>query len=251
MRQMQKASGDGTRLLDVLDLHWYPEATGGGVRITENNTSPAVVAARLQAPRSLWDTTYRETSWIADDYYNGPIYLLPRLFKKIAQGYPGTRLGFTEYNYGAGGDISGGLAQADALGIFGRDGVFAATQFPLIDNETFVAGAFGMYRNFNGANGAFGDTSIRAGTDNVADSSVYASLDSANPNRLVLVAINKTAHPIAAVIKLSHAPEVAHAAVYQLTAASPTPQSIGSVPVGARFNYTMPAYSISTLNMTD
>ena len=45
----------GTRLLDVLDLHWYPEATGNGVRITNDDTSPAVVAARLQAPRSLWD----------------------------------------------------------------------------------------------------------------------------------------------------------------------------------------------------
>src|SRR5207253_2140939 len=40
------------RLLHVLDLHWYPEAQGGGKRITENDTSPESVEARLQAPRS-------------------------------------------------------------------------------------------------------------------------------------------------------------------------------------------------------
>ena len=52
-------------LMDVLDLHWYPEAQGGGVRITGDNTSAAVAAARVQAPRSLWDPTYTETSWIS------------------------------------------------------------------------------------------------------------------------------------------------------------------------------------------
>ncbi|MFI5184558.1 MAG: glycoside hydrolase family 44 protein, partial [Vicinamibacteria bacterium] len=55
---------DGRRLLDVLDLHWYPEAQGGGVRITDANDSSAVAAARVQAPRSLWDPSYVETSWI-------------------------------------------------------------------------------------------------------------------------------------------------------------------------------------------
>ena len=57
-------AAQGRKLMDVLDLHWYPEAQGGGVRITENNNSSAVVAARVQAPRSLWDPTYTETSWI-------------------------------------------------------------------------------------------------------------------------------------------------------------------------------------------
>ena len=60
----------GKTLMDVLDLHWYPEARSGtnpnaGTRITENNNSAAVVAARVQAPRSLWDPTYTETSWIS------------------------------------------------------------------------------------------------------------------------------------------------------------------------------------------
>lgn len=53
-------SRDGERLLHVLDVHWYPEAQGGGKRITENDITSASIEARLQAPRSLWDPSYIE-----------------------------------------------------------------------------------------------------------------------------------------------------------------------------------------------
>lgn len=252
--QQMKLAGQtaGKRLLDVLDVHWYPEATGGGIRVASQQTSPAVVAARLQAPRSLWDATYTETSWIAQDWLNGPLKLLPRLFAKISANYPGTKLAFTEYNYGAGRHISGGIAQADVLGIFGRDGVFAAAQFPLIDNETFVQGAIKMYRDFDGNNGSFGNISIQAATDAIANTSVYASLDSTAPKRMVLVAINKTGHSISAAITLKHALSMTSAKVYQLTATSAQPQAKVSleIPNGRTFTFTMPAYSVSTLALT-
>src|SRR5262249_49627066 len=83
----------GRRLVDDLDLHWYPEATGGGIRITGADTTAAVVQAREQAPRSLWDATYRETSWI-NNALGEPIRLIPRMMGKIAAGYPGTGLAF-------------------------------------------------------------------------------------------------------------------------------------------------------------
>src|SRR5262249_54012644 len=81
-----RAAGDarGARLLDVLDLHWYPEAQGGGVRIIGADAGADVVAARVQAPRSLWDDSYTETSWITQDSTHAPIRLLPRLREKIA-----------------------------------------------------------------------------------------------------------------------------------------------------------------------
>ena len=91
----------------MLDVHWYPEARGScvanpmdGCRVTEENTDAGVVAARKQAPRSLWDPTYTETSWITQCCTGGPIRLLPRLKDKITANYPGTRLAITEYNYG-------------------------------------------------------------------------------------------------------------------------------------------------------
>ncbi len=241
----------GHRLVDALDVHWYPEAQGGGVRITGQETTDAVVAARLQAPRSLWDPTYTETSWITQWSTFGPINLLPRLQGKIATNYAGTKLAITEYNYGGGAHISGGIAQADVLGILGRDGVFAANEWPLAANESFIGGAFEMFRNFDGNNGTFGDTSVSASTDDVASSSIYASVDAANPNVFTLIAINKTAQPLSSIMQLAHVSPNATASIYQLTSANSNPQSAGSVVIAdpANFNYTMPAYSVSTIRI--
>ena len=70
-RWRQAGTNGGRRLVDALDVHWYPEARGScaanpmdGCRITEENTEAGVVAARKQAPRSLWDPAYSENSWI-------------------------------------------------------------------------------------------------------------------------------------------------------------------------------------------
>jgi hypothetical protein len=252
LSQMAAASqAAGERLIDALDVHWYPEATGGGVRITEDNTSPDVVAARLQAPRSLWDPTYTETSYITRDFTGGPIDLIHRLDGKIDANFPDTKLAVTEYNYGAGDDISGGIAQADVLGVFGREGVYAASQFPLLDSEPFVGGAFQMFRNFDGQNSAFGDTSVSATTSDVENSSVYASTDSANPNVLTLVAINKTGSALPANLHLNGVPAGALAKFYTLTSASSSPQAAGQATIAdpAAFAYTMPAYSVTTIRI--
>ncbi len=255
LAQMNQASaGSGKRLLDVLDLHWYPDATSAdGIRVTGAETTPSVVSARLQAPRSLWDPTYREKSWVTDDYLNAPIDLIHRMFGKIANNYPGTKLAFTEYNYGAGQHISGGIAQADVLGIFGREGVFAANQFPLQTDEPFVMGAFKMYRNFDGSNGSFGDTSVDAETSDPAGTSVYASLDSSDPNRMVIVAINKTASTVTSAISLTNASAFDRAATYQLTSASSLPVAAGTMSIATpgQFGYAMPPYSVSTLVLTN
>ncbi|HEY7090651.1 MAG TPA: glycoside hydrolase family 44 protein [Tepidisphaeraceae bacterium] len=253
LQQMQQASQTaGRRLLDVMDVHWYPEATGtNGVRIINNDNTAPTVAARLQAPRSLWDPTYTESSWITQFSTLGPINLIPRLQTKINTYYPGTKLAITEYNYGGGNDISGAIAQADVLGIFGRDGIFAANEWPLSGTEPFIAGGFNMFRNYDGGNSTFGDTSIKASTDDVPDSSVYASLDSAHPGVLTIVAINKTAAPLPAALSLGHIRAQSSASVYQLTSVSATPQSAGTLTITdpANINYTMPAYSVSTIRV--
>ncbi len=47
----------------------------------------------------------------------------------IAAHYPGTKLSISEYNWGSDDGISGALAQAEALAIFGREGVDLATRW--------------------------------------------------------------------------------------------------------------------------
>jgi hypothetical protein len=250
LQQMAQAeAADGRRVLDVLDIHWYPEAQGGGVRITGTETTPEVVAARKQAPRSLWDPTYTETSWITGCCSGGPIRLLPRIKEKIEANYPDTKLAITEYNYGAGQHISGGIAQADVLGVFGREGLYAATLWRLADDNDFIYGAFEMFRNYDGSNGSFGDTSIRAANTDVASASVYASVDAGNPNRMMVVAINKSDAAQTAGIAVSHTVQFHTARVYTLTSAASQPQRQADINISLTnaFQYEMPANSVSML----
>src|SRR5262249_10605421 len=193
------------------------EAGAGGWRTPHNNPPADVVAARLQAPRSLWDPTYTETSWITQWSTHGPIDLLDRLQGKIDANYPGTKLAITEYNYGGGDHISGGIAEADVLGIFGQKNGFAASQWQLYSNEPSVTRAFSMYRNYDGQNSTCGDTAISATTDDVPDSSIYASIDSSNPNVMTLVAINKTGSALPATMNLKSVAAGATAKFYTLT----------------------------------
>jgi hypothetical protein len=240
----------GKRLVDDLDLHWYPEATGGGTRIIDDGTSPDEVAAREQAPRSLWDPSYTEASWITQASTLGPIALLPRIQQKIAQHYPGTGLSLSEWNYGGGTHISGAVATADVLGIFGVYGVDAAAMWPLNGDEAFTYAAFRAFRDYDGAGGAFGDTSIAATTSDAATATAYASLRSADPTRLVVVAVNKATSDKVAGVRVHHPHVYTKASVYVLTAAGgpnlvPSP-AIDPVASNA-FRTTMPAQSVTVL----
>jgi hypothetical protein len=239
----------GKRVVDELDVHWYPEAQGGGKRIVDTGTGADEVAAREQAPRSLWDTTYTETSWITQSSTMGPLSLIPRLQQKIAQHYPGTSLSITEWNYGAGEDISGAIASADVLGIFGAYGVDMAMMWPM-SKETFTNAAFKAYRNYDGNGAAFGDTSVKATTTDVVNGTVYASLQSSDSARLVVIAISKATVDKAAGIVIHHGTTYSKADVYTLTAAGGANLVQGSAltPVATNaFRYTMPAQSVSVI----
>ncbi len=176
----------GKRLLDVLDVHWYPEARGNGKRITEDSGNED---ARIQAPRSLWDPTYVEDSWIVQTLGGKPIALLPRILKQIDANYPGTRLSISEYDYGGKNDISGTIAQADVLGIFGRYGLFAACNWGISAEKPAQLAGFNAFVNFDGKGSKFGGKELNVTGESAASDSVYAALDG---TRLTIVAINKT-----------------------------------------------------------
>jgi hypothetical protein len=251
LRQVKAADTKaGMRLVNDLDLHWYPEATGGGVRIVGTETTPAVIAAREQAPRSLWDPSYVEDSWITADTLNGKgIDLIPRIKGQIAKDDPGTALDFSEWNYGGGQSISGGIATADVLGIFGRYGVHAAALWPLNTDNSFAYGAFAVYRNYNGHGAAFGDTELKATTSAPAETSVYGSIERAHPGHVVIVVINKHLQADPATLRILGGPKFTRAAVYTLTSAGSTPRPAAGLRASGvdSFSYTMPAQSVSVI----
>ncbi len=190
MKTAEKSSGK--RVLDVLDIHWYPEARGNGFRITDDSPKTAGLDARMQAPRSLWDPGYVETSWIADSLGKKPIALLPRVMKQIADHYPGTKLAITEYNYGGAKDPSGTVAQADVLGIFGKYGLFAACNWGISPDSPAQIAGFAAYLNYDGKGSKFGDLGLDVSGVNTQSGSVYAALSSKNRRRLTVVFISKS-----------------------------------------------------------
>lgn len=183
----------GKRLLDVLDLHWYPEAqgadrNGGLIRITQSQVSDSGVAvAREQAPRSLWDSSYKENSWIGQ--YFSPVALLPSLKASINKYNPGTKLAFTEINYGGDSSISGAIAMADVFGLFGKYDVYLSSYWGSL--ESYVSSAYKLYRNFDGAKSTFGDIHCQATVGDPASASVYAASDSHDSTTLHIILINK------------------------------------------------------------
>jgi hypothetical protein len=207
----------------------------------------------VQAPRSLWDPTYVETSWITRASTQGqPIALIPRLKKDVETHYPGTKIAITEYNYGAGDHVSGGIAQADVLGIFGREGLFAANWWSLGQGQKYVNAAFDLYLNFDGKGGRFGDTSVYAASGDVEATSIYASVDGSDASRVTLVMINRTNEPVEGHISVAHAQPLASADAYRFTGESPEIVHV-KMPKLAQPNllrYTLPPMSATAMRLT-
>jgi Glycoside hydrolase family 44 len=248
----------GRPLVDVYDFHWYPEATDSAGARVNGLMGPTLnddqVQAIVQSPRSLWDKTYKEKSWITKDVIGQPIAILDRLQTRIDAENPGMRLALTEYNNGGGQHIAGTIAQADNLGVFGARGVFAANMWLLTPKEPYTLAGFRAFRNFDGANHHFGDTSIQATSSNAANVVVYVSTESSRAGRVVMVAINRS--PADQVTSITGQPLSGAAHLFQMTAASAAkqttvrPVAAGVRPVsGSSITLTLPALSVTTVDI--
>lgn len=240
----------GQRLLDVLDLHWYPEAygtndTGRSIRITDSASATGVAYARMQAPRTLWDSSYHEDSWVRRYYGNNNWALLPWLRDSIATYYPNTKLALTEYSYGAPQHISGGIAQADVLGIFGKYGVYMAHNWYPV--EQYTAAAHRIYRNYDGNNSTYGDVNVQALWTDKESVSIYAAKSSSDTSVLHLILINKhTTSPQKAEVTISSPRQYTDGNAWAFdrsTSAITQRQSVTSI-VNNSFTYELPPLSV-------
>ena len=190
MRQAEEEAG--RRLLDVLDVHYYSEAySENNHRVSfDADVSPETQYTRVQSTRTLWELKYKENSWIGQ-WFKQFLPILPALHKSIDKYYPGTKLSITEYCFGAENHISGGIAQADALGIFAGNDVYLATLWSLTDKRDYAYSAINLYTNYDGKGGAFGDILVSSSTDNIEASSVYSSISSKNDGKLHIILINR------------------------------------------------------------
>ena len=227
----------GKRLLDVFSLHYYPQ--GGEFN---NGTDTAMQLRRSRSTRSLWDPTYTDESWI-----NTKVALIPRMKNWVATSYPGTPIGITEYNWGAEGHINGATAQADILGIFGREGLDMATRWTTPKADTPTYKAMKLYRNYDGRKSGFGETSVRATVPNPDTLSAFAALR-AGDGALTVMVINKTpdaAAPVA--LALANFVPQGSIQVWQLTAANTIARQKDLPASGSTLRLTVPAQSVTLL----
>ncbi|MDB5327345.1 MAG: hypothetical protein JWM57_2914 [Phycisphaerales bacterium] len=253
-----KAASDtaGKRLIDSLDFHYYPETRGStGIRITGPESDSSTADARIQGPRSLWDPTYVENSWIPSTLPNGDkaIRLLPRTQGLINANYADTAMSVSEYNFGGGNHISGGIAQADTLGIFAEQGVYSANWWDLGNGSSYVNAAQRMYLNFDGGGSHFGDISLGSTISDDGTASIHASMDSAI-HRLTMVLINKSNSAQTISISLQNLGFYLSGVAYQFNSNSAVIggvvqiDSLGNVPIsGNTLTFSMAPLSVTTI----
>ena len=207
LQQFQKyQTMNNTRLLDYVDLHTYFAAPGAAFALTGNTT---LQQARLNSTRVFWDSTYTDPNYT--DPTDTPMTqacmgqpYAPNLINLekgwVARDYPGTKLAITEYNWGGQEAINGALAQADILGIFGREGLDLGTLWgpaPLVQytqSGPFYQApgtiAFEAFTNYDGNNSHFGETAVTSTSANQGQLAVYGATRTAD-NTLTVVVINK------------------------------------------------------------
>lgn len=206
----------GVRILDYFDEHFYPQ---NGVSLNDNVSTGAIRELRLRSTRALWDPSYNDESWISDGTSGVPVMLIPRMKQWINANYPGTRTAVTEYNWGALNHINGALAQADILGIFGREGLDMAALWSPPTLHQPGAYAFRMYLNYDGAGGDFGDVSVSASSANQGKLAIYGALRT-NDGALTLMVINKTGDVQTSDVTLTGFNAQSAAEVWQYSAAA-------------------------------
>jgi hypothetical protein len=235
MKEHQDTTGQ--KVLDMLTLHFYPQ----GGEFSDDVTVPMQLL-RNRSTRGLWDSNYVNESWI-----NAIVELIPRMKGWVGSHYPGLPVGLTEYNWGAENHINGATAQADILGILGREAADMATRWVVPPAGSPVYNAFKMYRNYDGAGSVFGETSVSAGGPNPDEVAAYAA-ERASDGALTIMVISKVlSGNTPATINLANFSAGPAAQAWRLTATNVITQ-LADIPVtGNSLSLTLPLQSITLL----
>jgi hypothetical protein len=241
---------NGTPLLDILTVHCYNAIPDG------SDDSPAAQQTRNRETRILWDPAFSDPSWYGDIGINGRILAwIPTLKAMVKQYYPGLQIGCTEYNWGDEANLNGATTQADVLGIYGREGLDLATRWTVAKNTNTTPPAYyvthlasQIYRNYDGNNSGFGDTSVSAAVANPDNLSAFAAVRSSD-HALTVMVINKQQGSTPVTVDLPHFTAAGPAQTWQIHSKSQTSiERIPDTPVAGNVaTLTVPPQSITLL----
>ena len=217
LTQMQQFEQQhGYRLLDVLDVHGYINPSN----LTDTPGDAATETLRMTSTRALWDANYIVPNADLCDNTGQQVApaLIPRMHQWVDQYYPGTKLAITEYNWHNVANITGAIAEADILGIFGRESLDYGTLWgpPLPTDPGMFS--FLMFLNYDGNGNQFGETSISATTSDPDTLSIFAAQRS--DMALTILVLNKTSAAIADSISLANFTPAGTAQVWQYSSAN-------------------------------
>jgi hypothetical protein len=234
----------GTKLLDILDVHFYSMAPGVGIG-TQGQTDSKTAALRIRSTRSLWDPTYLDESWI-----NERMRVLPLLRQWVAAYHPGLGISIGEWNFGAESHMSGGLATAEALGRFGTEGVTSAYYWTSPAERSPAFWAFRAFRNFDGKGGHLLDVSVPV-TGEAVLASLFGSRD-ADRRHVVAVLLNFAAFSsLSTRVNLGECGPVTAARAFTYTGGEAGFRKLDvTVPPETMLAVVVPPYSMTVLDLT-
>ena len=191
----------GVRLVDYLDLHYYPQGqiapNVGVVDFGDGANDGNTAALRLRSLKELYDPNWVAESWFADlgdfdaNHYSKPQFLR-RVKAWIAAECPDIKLAVTEYQWGSDHGASSALAHAEVLAIFGREGVDLATRWEAPEPGSRVERAFRLFLDYDGNGSRVEGDSVRATSANVDALGAYA-VDLPNQRTMILLFNKDTA----------------------------------------------------------
>jgi hypothetical protein len=216
----QDADPQHTRFLDYLDLHTYFAANDAMLKPAGTSADQRAV---IDSTRVFWDSSYTDPQFRNPDNYAGLLAprMIPRMKDWVAADYPGTKTAISEYNWGAAEHISGAVAQADILGIFGREGLDLGALWGPPKLNSPLMFAFKLFRNYDDVDGEFGDMSLAARSGDQGKLSVYAARRTAD-RTVTVVVINKTFGDLRTDLTLDQFKAKRPANVYQYSGADLT-----------------------------
>jgi hypothetical protein len=216
----QDADPQHTRFLDYLDLHTYFATEGAMLKPAGTSVQQRAV---IDSTRVFWDPTYTDPRFRNPENYAEPLapQMIPRMKRWVSADYPGTKTAITEYNWGAPEHISGAVAQADILGIFGREGLDLGALWGPPDLNQPLMFAFKMFRNYDDKGAGFGDTSLQAASVDQGKLAIYAARR-ATDRAVTVVVINKTFGDLRTDLQIEHFKAKGQAIVYRYSGADLT-----------------------------
>ena len=233
-------TANATKSLDVFSLHYYPQ--GGEY---SDDTSTGMQLRRNRSTRSLWDPNYTDETWV-----NNNVQLIPRMKNWVNTYYPGLKTAITEYSWGADWSINGATAEADALGIFGREGLDIAAHWMTPADNSLVYNAVRMYRNLDGNGAGFGDISVSDKMSDPDNLSSFAAIRSADGAQTVMIINKALTANLPLTLTLANAKVTGAMQTWRLTSANAiTRLPDTTIPTTATqtLTMTMPAQSITLL----